>query len=199
MTDKSDRTFERMVQQAQDAAEKLGLPPNFLFDILEDSDWSFVIKLSALFESALEEVIFQNCFASPYARPRNEAGLRKFCNSLNVSGRSGKLALATIFNLIGDDAKAYLERLSSLRNRFAHGVSGSSLTIKAVADEGGNPFAFYKGFAAFLSEDSIDVEPGQMRFYFVLTAMLYLWEIEFRSRPLPGILSGVLEDTTPTT
>jgi len=181
-----------MFQDAQEAAKKLNLPPHFLFEILKDSDWSFVIKLNALFESALEEVIFQNCFASKYARQRDEDALRKFCSHLNLNGRTGKLELASIFGLVSSETKAYLVALSSLRNKFAHGVSGASLTIQSVAEEEGDKLAFYKRFAPFLvNAEWVDVEPEQMRFYFVISAMLRLWELEFRSRPPPSFLGSL--------
>lgn len=195
----ADNAFERMVGKAHDAAVKLGLPPAFLLEIVEDSDWGFVIKLNALFESALEEVIHKNCFASPFARPRDEKALRKFCSSLNTVGRSGKLALATAFDLISPDLRKYLENLASLRNSFAHGVSGADLTIRKAAEASERGvLAFHQQFVPFLTrQEFLNVEPRMMRFYFAMSGMLHLWDLEYRSRPPASLFGSILTGAWP--
>ncbi|NML30584.1 hypothetical protein [Paraburkholderia antibiotica] len=79
---------------------------------MREDDWSFVIKLHALFESALGYVVGQRLgpeVAAVVMRP-------------DMNGSKGKVAFARALGVINDGEVRYLDLLSKLRNRCAHGV-----------------------------------------------------------------------------
>jgi hypothetical protein len=92
--------------------KELGLPISFFDNLAKEDDWSFVIKLHALFESALGYVV------------GNRLGeqVTDVVARLDMNGRKGKVAFAKALELIGDDEVRFLDLLSKLRNRCAHGV-----------------------------------------------------------------------------
>ena len=55
--DRVDRRFAGQDESLQELELDLGLPKGFCFKLLEEDDWSFVIKLHALLESAVSELI----------------------------------------------------------------------------------------------------------------------------------------------
>jgi hypothetical protein len=106
--------------------DELGLPANWLFTLVKESDWSFVIKLHALFEAALTHLL--------------EASLQKpelgeFISRMNTSGRLGKVAMARALELVDKEQARYLELLSRMRNDCVHDVRNVSFTLSAHAEK----------------------------------------------------------------
>ncbi|KUY96147.1 MULTISPECIES: hypothetical protein [unclassified Burkholderia] len=93
--------------------EALGLPAGFYRSIYEERDWSFVIQLHALIETALMHAIEKKAgeeLASIFAR-------------MPMNGPTGKVAVATKLGLLDySDATAFLNVLSQMRNVCAHGI-----------------------------------------------------------------------------
>jgi hypothetical protein len=95
-----------------DLEKELGLPMGFFDTLVHEGDWSFVIKMHALFESALGYVVGHKLgedVAEVVAR-------------LDMNGAKGKVAFARALDLVTADEVKFLELLSRLRNRCAHGV-----------------------------------------------------------------------------
>lgn len=91
---------------------ELGLPERFFDTLVKEDDWSFVIKLHALFESALSFVVGHRLgtqVAGVVAR-------------LDMNGARGKVAFARALEILEDEEVRFLDLLSALRNRCAHGI-----------------------------------------------------------------------------
>ena len=56
-TEQEQVTREQMFADVVSSVQKLGLPEGFYNNLLNEDDWSFVIKLSALFEAAATHVL----------------------------------------------------------------------------------------------------------------------------------------------
>jgi len=98
-----------------------GLPPDFFEKLEEDDDWSFIIKIHAIFEALLSDLI-------RWELSRDE--LADFISRLDISGKPiGKLELAKILNLIEKDESAYIRALSKLRNELVHNIRNVDLTL----------------------------------------------------------------------
>jgi hypothetical protein len=91
---------------------ELGLPQGFFDTLAKEDDWSFVIKLHALFESALSFVVGHRLGGEV-------AGL---IARLDMNGTKGKVAFARALDFVTDEEVRFLELLSKLRNRCAHGI-----------------------------------------------------------------------------
>lgn len=93
---------------------QLGLPTGFFQDLLQQDDWSFVIKLHALFEAALSQVIVHRLGCKELDGP---------ISRLEMSDKQkGKIAFATSLEIIGSEDRRYLILLSQLRNKCVHDV-----------------------------------------------------------------------------
>lgn len=93
---------------------KLGIPNGFYLSLRQDgTDWEFAIKLMVLLEAALGRVI---------AEHMHTPAINDHCESLNMNGRSGKVALAEALGIIDDTERKTFLALADVRNAFAHKV-----------------------------------------------------------------------------
>jgi hypothetical protein len=97
---------------------KIGLKKGFCCKLLEEDDWSFVIKLHAVFEAALSRLICKQI---------GKDGLLDIISRLDTSNTScGKLAFAKALGYIEDEERKFIRNLSELRNSLVHNISNSS-------------------------------------------------------------------------
>jgi hypothetical protein len=102
-----------------DFEKDLGLPSGFLMDLLEDDDWSFVIKLHALFEAAVSHLLIER-LAEPSLEPViSRLEMRR------------KLVFASALEVVDRETGAFLQRFSELRNSFVHNVTKTNATLES--------------------------------------------------------------------
>jgi hypothetical protein len=103
--------------------ESVGLPPDFLSRLMTESDWSFIIKLHAVFESVLSSLI---------VRSLGSRGIDDQVAHLDFNNaKSGKVAFARGLGLLGKPAVTFLRGLSELRNMLVHDIGNVSFDLKA--------------------------------------------------------------------
>ena len=84
----------------------------FLFALLEEDDWSMIIKSHALIESMLTELIVSRT---------EESELKVIVERLPISdSQIGKLSIAKEYKLLSKEQRAFIRRLSELRNWIVH-------------------------------------------------------------------------------
>jgi hypothetical protein len=105
--------------------EQYGLPRDFIPSLLEETDWSFLVKLHALLEAVVSDSLSQA------VDPRLERNFRR----LSVSGPAGKVQFAESLGLIESSHAQFLGRLSALRNSAVHDIRRISLNLKAFFDD----------------------------------------------------------------
>lgn len=94
--------------------KKLGLPDNFFKDLLEENDWSFIIKIHALIEGVCSNLLTFHF---------NEPKLEKIFSRLDLSDTStGKLAFLRETELVSSLNSKYISSLSQFRNKLVHNV-----------------------------------------------------------------------------
>jgi hypothetical protein len=76
---------EQIFNDLKSLETTLGLPENFYKNLLHESDWSFVIKLSAMFEAAATHALTQ--------RLGHPNLLKAFSFLEHANGRYGKIKL----------------------------------------------------------------------------------------------------------
>ena len=99
----------------------LGLPTGFLARLLDENDWSFVIKVHAFLEAATTHLrvgaLGQRSLLGTLAR-------------LELSNKTtGKIAFIKSLSLLDDDARRYISTLSELRNDLVHDVRQVTFTF----------------------------------------------------------------------
>lgn len=104
--------FESLIEGCLMLEEELGLPTKCLSDIpREISDWSFVIKISTLVESAVTHLLSDEI---------GDERFRPFVSRLGMHGATGKLQLAKSLNVLTTDDRAFATHITALRNDLAH-------------------------------------------------------------------------------
>lgn len=96
-------------------AQELALPPGFLRGLLDEDDWSFVIKAHSFVEAALTHLLVMH-FGNPALEP-------VFAQLQTSNLRTGKLAFVEACDLLDKPARRFVHSLSELRNRLVHDVS----------------------------------------------------------------------------
>ncbi len=106
---------------------KLGLPENFFKDLLEENDWSFIIKLHALLEGACSKLLTFHF---------NEPLIEKIFSRLALSDIStGKLAFLKELELLSTESIKYIATLSQFRNKLVHNVQHYDVDLKKMIAE----------------------------------------------------------------
>lgn len=123
--------------------ESVGISPSFLDDLWDDSDWSFVIKIHALFEAVLGSLIAR--------RLGSEASADVIGNLDFNNTKSGKVAFARALGLLDKEHVTFLRGLSELRNQLVHKVHNVTFTfesyISSLDTSGLNKFKTEFGYA----------------------------------------------------
>lgn len=93
----------------------LGLPDGFYENLLHEDDWSFVVKLNALFEGACTEVL-SSCLGT--SKISEALAYLDFAHS-----KCGKIAMLKSLDAITSQQATILRTLAELRNSLVHNIS----------------------------------------------------------------------------
>ena len=99
----------------------LGIPHGLCLRLKQEDDWSFVIKLHALFECAVAEQLTRTF------RRRELADVFSRFELSNT--KTGKLALIKALNLLPTAHIQFVRKLSELRNALAHKVENVNVDL----------------------------------------------------------------------
>lgn len=104
-----------------DLEKRLLLPEGFCLALLSEDDWSFVIKMHALFEAAISQLLVHHI-----GRPE----LSDIFARLELSNSTtGKLAFAKALGYVEDEERRFVRKWSELRNVLVHDVTNTSFKI----------------------------------------------------------------------
>lgn len=112
---------------------QIGLEADFIEELFVEGDWSFVIKLHALFESLIGSLILEEL-------GRNELDDVVAYMGFNDS-KSGKVVTARALGLLTTSEKTFLTSLSTLRNKLVHNVEQTSFKFTGLDEKSKNDFA----------------------------------------------------------
>lgn len=100
----------------------IGTKSGFFSELLNEDDWSFVIKLHAFFESICTHLLMFHF---------KEPALSDLFSRLELSNKStGKIAFLSKLEMLGKDDRRLLNSLSELRNKLVHDVRNSEFTLE---------------------------------------------------------------------
>lgn len=110
-----------------DFEARLNLPPGFYEKLLKEDDWSFVIKLSALFEAVCTHIL------SVRLRAPEIEGSLAYLEQGNT--RCGKIVLLKKLGSITKEQATILSTLATLRNELAHNIKNVSFTFASYVND----------------------------------------------------------------
>jgi hypothetical protein len=123
----SDLRKEQLDVVEKELEPELELPKGFFRQLYQADDWTFIIKLHALIESALTHLI-DSLFETD--------SVVSFLGTLDIGGgRHSKVALLQIMNQIEPDEAKVVRGLSKIRNRLVHNIRHVAFDLKAYARE----------------------------------------------------------------
>lgn len=104
----------------------IGVGQGFFAGLQREDDWSFVIKLHAVFEATATHLLTHHF---------REEALRDLFARLELSNKTtGKLAFLKALELLGSENRRYVSSLSELRNALVHDVRNCSFNLKEMVD-----------------------------------------------------------------
>ena len=115
-----------MSKATEDFEEYFGLPKQFFHDLQSEDDWSLVVKLHALLETACSVLLAEELGHPEITDPFSKVQMGNRGN--------GKLAFIYTLNLLQKHEIAFLEILGVLRNKFAHNVASTGISLNAVIE-----------------------------------------------------------------
>ncbi len=101
--------------------DEVGIPKGFFKDLLDEDDWSFIIKIHALVEALISFQIVKSL---------HKEELSSVISFLELSNnRTGKLAFVKNLDILPKKFRRFIKNLSEIRNAFTHNVSNIGVTI----------------------------------------------------------------------
>lgn len=93
-----------------------------LFKLVEEDDWSFVIKVHAFIEAMVTELIITQI---------SDDRIKSTIERLPLSdGQASKLKMAKELNLLNSNERKFIKLFSSLRNELAHRIENVNFTFE---------------------------------------------------------------------
>jgi hypothetical protein len=106
---------------------RIGVPENFFRNLNDADDWTFIIKLHALFEAACTHLLLHHL---------KEPELASIISRLELSNKvTGKVAFLTKLKLISKDNRRFIATLSDLRNSLVHDVRNHEFSLPSMLTE----------------------------------------------------------------
>lgn len=107
---------------AEELLASIGLPPDFVVALLQESDWSLVIKLHAVFEAIIASLLVKQLKAPD---------LDEVVAHLDFNNaKSGKVAFARALGLLNSREVTFLRGLSELRNALVHDIKNVQFNLQ---------------------------------------------------------------------
>lgn len=113
----------RLFSDIESLEALLGLPSGFYDQLLREDDWSFVIKLNALFEGVCTEVLSSRLGAPEII---NALAHLDFGNT-----KCGKITMLRGLDAITSEQATILRTLAELRNDLVHNISRVHFSLDA--------------------------------------------------------------------
>lgn len=115
-------TFDLVTGSVRTLEKELGLREGLLEKLLIEDDWSFIIKVHALIESAVSLLLTKSF---------GKEELQYVFSSLDLSNkRLGKMAFVKALNLLDKPDRRFISSLAELRNTIVHNISDVNFNLK---------------------------------------------------------------------
>ncbi len=120
MKKKMNEVMKALMQSASDIEDALEVNRGFFSDLLEEDNWSFVVKAHALLEAAVSQLLAEHI----------DQSLKPVFDSLELSNlTSGKLAFLKPLDLLAVAERKFIKEFSQLRNKLVHNINKVQFTF----------------------------------------------------------------------
>jgi uncharacterized protein YutE (UPF0331/DUF86 family) len=121
-----------LLREAAECCAALRLKHDLIVSIYQsDSDWAFILKIDALIETSVKEVIKRSLKLKINDAFIGDAELEKFISNLPMNGRTSLLKLLRATNCDRDICD-FIEAARNVRNAFAHNINNVETSLLTV-------------------------------------------------------------------
>jgi uncharacterized protein YutE (UPF0331/DUF86 family) len=119
---------EKLVQELDDELlMQLDQHLKFMEDLVDDDDWSFVIKSHALIEASITQMLTEHS---------GDARFKNLFERLPLSDdEMGKILVAKLLNLLEKRERKFVQLYSQLRNKLVHRIENINFSLKAHIED----------------------------------------------------------------
>ena len=101
--------------------KELGVPEGFLFGLPGEDEWSFVVKVAAIVEASVSELLLATIA---------DNRLHPIFSKMRLRGPDGKIAYLTALELLSKEQIAFIDQLYLLRNSVVHDIKQVSFVFE---------------------------------------------------------------------
>ena len=183
----SDDNQEYINKALIELSEELGVDHSSLIGIFKESDWSFLLKLCAIFESSLDTLIVETL---------GKSEIRDVVSFLDLgNSKSGKLVLARALDIVSSEEKSLIMMIAKMRNKLAHDATKLSFDLcdyyKDLDNQ--NKTNFYNTLTKFglVIEPKDKYKPENLKFeiWIMSLSLLTSWNYRIKTIKLEGELN----------
>jgi len=122
-----EEALKLLNEGTDEISEEVKKNQDFLLSLLDEDDWSVIIKSHALIESLLTELIIKKT---------EQNSLKSVVERLPLSDEQiGKLKIAKDYGLLSAQQRSFVKKLSSLRNDLVHKFENIDFDLKTSVNE----------------------------------------------------------------
>ena len=114
--------------------KRVGLPTGFVYSLAQEDDWTFVIKIHALYETALTHILVTTF------------GNQKLRATLAEISMADKLNFTSACSLFDKEDRGMLRALSNLRNKLVHSVDQVAFSFSTYLSDQNRKKRFLESF-----------------------------------------------------
>lgn len=137
---------KEMNKEIKQLEKKIGLSSGYYSKLLSEDDWSFIIKLSALFEAVATEAL---SIKLEVTKATETLSYLEYANP-----KSGKIVFLEKLEVITKEQFNFLKKLAELRNKLVHTISSTNFCFNDYIESlnGDNKKNFVKIFGQGIKE-----------------------------------------------
>ena len=182
--DESVGSYDRfgiLLKESQKFCKRVGLKNDLIPRILKtDSDWSFVLKVDVLLESAAKHIIRHGLQIQLLKRTLRTEPLDDFVDSLSMNGRTSILKLLDAAGLPSEEL-GFVEITRLIRNAYAHNIEYADLSLTELIRSRSDKSRLIKHLSGIRTYDeaklmaNYEKDPMFLRFCVIDSAMRFLF------------------------
>jgi len=106
---------------------RIGIKEDYFLKLLDEDDWSFIIKLHSLFEAACNHLLLYHL---------KEPRLADLICRIDLSSKPiGKLVFLERLELLSKENRKLISKLSEIRNTLVHDIRNCEFELKKMIEE----------------------------------------------------------------
>jgi hypothetical protein len=149
--------IDALFKEAAKFCAAVGLHKDLIHEIYEaENDWTFILKIDALLETATKEIIKSGLKLKILNRFVGAEALREFVDGLPMNGKTSLLHLLKASGCPDEDS-GFVEAVRRVRNAYAHNIKLADLALIELIKQWPNKSHIIKNISNIKTYDEADL------------------------------------------